>query len=132
MSPVSADCLRALEHARTQALVARDMALAWQLHAPEYQLITPSGVTFSRDRYLRMIEAGDLAYIRWTAGPMAVRVGEKMALIRYLATLALDAGNGQGTPFDCWHTDSYELIGARWQAVWSQATAVRTPHAASG
>ena len=35
MNPVSADYFRALERARTQALVARDMALAWpQTAAP--------------------------------------------------------------------------------------------------
>ncbi len=125
MNPVSADYFRALERARTQALVARDMALAWQLHAADYQLITPSGVTFTRERYLRKIEAGELVYRTWQPGDMAVRLAEKMALVRYPVTLALDAGHGHGTPFLCWHTDSYELIDGRWQAVWSQATAQR-------
>src|ERR1017187_6792813 len=39
--------------------------------------------------------------------------------------LSLIRGDGQGTPFQCWHTDSYELKDEVWQAVWSQATAIR-------
>lgn len=113
-----------IERSRIQALVAGHMALPWQIHAPDYQLITPSGRTFTRDRYLGDIEAGRLRYLRWDAGPMDVRVCGQMALVRYRATLELDAGNGRGTPFQCWHTDSYEPVGDLWQAVWSQATAI--------
>lgn len=32
------DTLRQLEALRIQALLARDMPLLWQLHAPDYQL----------------------------------------------------------------------------------------------
>jgi hypothetical protein len=49
----------------------------------------------------------------------------RMAVVRYRATLELDLGDGRGTPFECWHTDSYELTGDAWQVVWSQATAIR-------
>ena len=56
---------------------------------------------------------------------MEVRVCGQMALVRYRATLELDAGNGSGTPFECWHTDSYEPACELWQAVWSQATAIK-------
>jgi hypothetical protein len=38
-----ADTLRAVERSRIQALVQRDMALLRQLHAPEYELVTPTG-----------------------------------------------------------------------------------------
>ncbi|HET7867119.1 MAG TPA: nuclear transport factor 2 family protein [Burkholderiaceae bacterium] len=114
-----------IERSRIQALVAGRMELLWQLHAPDYQLITPSGRTFTRDRYLGDIEAGRLRYLRWDAGPMDVRVCGQMALVRYRATLELDAGNGRGTPFQCWHNDSYELADELWQAVWSQATAIK-------
>jgi hypothetical protein len=38
----------------------------------------------------------------------------------------LDAGDGHGAPFECWHTDSYELSEGAWQAVWSQATAIKS------
>ena len=125
------DTLRQLEARRIQAILARDMPLLWQLHAPDYQLITPSGRTFSRERYLGDIESGSLRYLRWEAGDMDVRASAQMAIIRYQVTLELDGENGtakgSGTPFLCWHTDSYELRDGTWQAVWSQATAIKAP-----
>jgi hypothetical protein len=119
--PSRADYIREIERTRTQALVSRDMELAWQLHSPEYQLITPSGTSFSRDRYLEEIGSGNLVYLRWESGQMDVRASEKMAFVRYQAMLELDSG----TPFQCWHTDSYELNDNFWQVVWSQATVIK-------
>lgn len=120
----------ALERARTQALVARDMALAWQLHAPDYLLITPSGVSFTRQRYLDNITTGALGYVAWEPGEMQVRHSALMAIVRYPVTLTLDNNGTPGTPMRCWHMDSYELMDGVWQAVWSQATAVRAAAAA--
>jgi Domain of unknown function (DUF4440) len=120
-----ADYIRALEAARIQALLTRDMELLWQLHAPDYQLITPTGRSYTRDRYLSEIEAEALRYLRWEPGSMNVRTSRQMAIVRYRATLELDGGDGHGTPFHCWHTDSYELKDESWQAVWSQATTIR-------
>jgi Domain of unknown function (DUF4440) len=120
-----ADFIRELEIARTRALVARDMPLLQQLHAEDYQLITPAGRTYTKERYLNEIEAGNLRYLRWETGPMNVRTSEHMAIARYQATLEFDSENGRGTPFECWHTDSYELRGDAWLAVWSQATAIK-------
>lgn len=121
------DYFRELERSRIRALVERDMELLWRLHAEEYQLVTPSGRTFGRERYLREIESGNLQYRRWEAGPIEVRATERMAIVRYQATLGLGSAGGRGTPLQCWHTDSYELISGHWQAVWSQATAIRGP-----
>lgn len=120
-----AEHIRAIERSRIQALVNVHMERLWQLHAPHYQLVTPSERTFTRERYLGDIKAGRLRYVRWDTGPMDVRVCDHMALVRYQATLELDSGNGRGTPFECWHTDSYERVGELWQAVWSQATALK-------
>ena len=66
-----------------------------------------------------------MRYLRWEAGDMAVRASAAMVIIRYPVTLELDNGSGSGTHFACWHTDSYELRDGAWQAVWSQATAVK-------
>lgn len=114
--------IRSLELQRTQALVARDIALAAALHADDYQLITPAGKTFTKAAYLSAIEAGELIYARWEAGEMAVRVSPAMAIVRYPVTLAFPSGN----TVHCWHTDSYELRDGQWLAVWSQATAIKT------
>lgn len=123
----AADFLRTLERARIRALLERDMPLLRQLHAPDYQLITPPGMPFTRERYLGLLESGELRYLRWDAGEMAVRCSERMAIVRYPVTLELAGGMSPGMPFPCWHTDSYELNGTQWQATWSQATALRQP-----
>lgn len=119
------DFIREVEKTRIQALLDRDMALLSQLHAPVYQLITPIGHTYTKDRYLGEIKAGTLRYMKWEPGPMSVRVSEKMAIVRYRVTLELDSGSAQRPSFECWHTDSYELKDDVWQVVWSQATAIR-------
>ena len=121
----SEDGLRQLEARRIQAILSHDMRLLWQLHAPDYQLITPAGRIYPLERYLADIESSTLRYLRWEAGDMDVRASTTMAIIRYPVTLELDDGTGSGTPFACWHTDSYELRDSAWQAVWSQATAVK-------
>lgn len=109
-----------LEKARTQSLVGKNFALARQLHVPEYQLITPGGKTFDRESYLAEIEVGNLAYVRWDMAEVRVRASPHMAIIRYQACLQFASGK----MVHCWHTDSYEVRDQRWQAVWSQATAI--------
>jgi hypothetical protein len=119
---VLADTLRAIERSRIQALLQRDMAVLRRLHAPEYQLITPAGRVFTRERYLAAIEAEPF-YAGWDAGEMQVRVSAQMAVLRYPARLTFASGKA----LDCWHTDHYELRSGQWQAVWSQATEIRPP-----
>lgn len=114
---IDADFFRALETERTRALVARDLPALERLHAPEYELITPAGVVFSRERYLARI-AQEPFYASWDHGPMQVRVTPAMALVRYPARLGFPSGK----LVSCWHTDSYELRDGAWVAVWSQAT----------
>jgi hypothetical protein len=116
----SQDLFRRLEAARTQALVTQDLPLADRLHAPDYQLITPSGRTFDKAAYLAAVAAGPF-YSGWEIGAMDVRLSPAMAIVRYRARL----GFPSGTVIDCWHTDSWELREGRWQAVWSQATQCR-------
>lgn len=115
----SEDFFRALEVERTQALVARDMPTVQRLHSPEYELITPPGNVFSRERYLGAI-AAEPFYSSWDCGPISVRVSSLMAVVRYRARIGFPSGR----VVDCWHTDSYELKGGEWQAVWSQATGI--------
>ncbi len=117
-----ADTLRAIERSRIQALVQRDMAALRRLHAPEYQLVTPAGRTFTRERYLAAIEAEPF-YAGWDAGEMQVRVSAQMAVLRYRALLTFPSGK----TVNCWHTDHYELRDGQWQVVWSQATEIRPP-----
>ena len=113
----------ALERRRTQALVAGDLAVVESLHAPGYELITPAGAVFSRERYLAAIAEGPF-YTAWEVGEdIRVQATAEMALLRYQARLHFPSGK----VVHCWHTDSYALQGGQWQAVWSQATAISAP-----
>ena len=116
---------RELERSRLRSLVEGDMGLAWQLHAFDFHLITPSGFSYSRDVYLGEIETGQLKYLMWEPGPMEVRLQGDAALLRYQAKLEVNSGEGRASSLRCWHTDSYELHNGFWQVVWSQATAIR-------
>ena len=122
---VEADDFCALERLRLQALVQRDMRLAWQLHAVDFQLITPTGYLYSREQYLGEIEAGQLTYTTWEPQTMAVRRHPHVVLLRYQAKLVVDSGAGGSSTLQCWHTDAYEVHEGLWQVVWSQATALR-------
>jgi len=120
IEPVNEEFFRALELRRTRALVERDMKVLEDLHAPEYELVTPAGNVFSRKRYLDTIEREPF-YSGWHTGEMAVRITPEMAAVRYRATIQFPSGR----EVLCWHTDMYELRSGRWQAVWSQATELR-------
>lgn len=92
-----------------------------QLHAAEYQLITPAGKVFTREAYLGAIRREPF-YSAWQSlGEASIRRSASMAVIRYTVRLQFPSGRA----IDCWHTDSYELRSAGWQAVWSQATELR-------
>ena len=101
------------------------MDLARELHAVDFQLITPTGHRYLRDQYLDEIETGELKYVAWDPEKMEVRMHANVAMLRYRARLEVNSGRGQASIFHCWHTDSYELIDGLWQVVWSQATAIR-------
>jgi len=45
----------------------------------------------------------------------------RLAMLRYQARIRVEDGDDLAD-FRCWHTDSYEFLDGRWQAVWSQAT----------
>ncbi len=62
-----------LESSRIRALLEADIGRLRRLHAADYQLLTPSGRTFTRERYIGLIESGQLRYLRWEPGPMEVR-----------------------------------------------------------
>jgi hypothetical protein len=118
--------LRATERARLRALVEGDVATADGLHAPDYQLVTPGGRTYSKAEYLGEIADGSLRYRRFEAdGEVRVRLWGSAAALRYEAMIEVEAG---GSTFRdrCWHTDIYEFRNGSWQAVWSQATRIRS------
>ena len=98
-----------------------------QLHAPDYQLITPGGGTLTKAAYLDQIAAGSLDYRRFEPdGEIVVlTLGPGAAALRYQVAIevAFPGGDEVGR---FWHTDIYERRERGWQAVWSQATRIRT------
>jgi hypothetical protein len=120
----SAEDFCSLERTRLRSLVERDMVLANALHAPEFHLVTPGGITRSRESYLTAVGTGAITYLKWQAGEMMVRQFSHVVLLRYRAELEMPSQSGATSSFSCWHTDSYELHNGVWQVVFSQATRV--------
>jgi uncharacterized protein DUF4440 len=119
--------LQDTERRRLAALVSADRGACEALHAADYELITPGGVTYSRAEYLSEILDGTLRYRRFEpAGEMRVRMlGVGAAAIRYQVDIEIEWAGG-GDSARVWHTDLYELIDGRWQAVWSHATETKS------
>jgi hypothetical protein len=120
-----AERIREVERARLRALVSGDVAVASELHASDFQLVTPVGAVLSRDDYLSAIATGRIDYVAWEPGSIDVRVYENAAVIRYQAILEVVFGGRPVPRATYWHTDSYENIDGQWRVVWSQATEIR-------
>ena len=120
----AAELIRDTERARLRALVEGDMETAGRLHATEFQLITPIGMALSKNDYLGAIASGQIKYLAWEPGPIAVRYHHGHAVIRYRARLEVVFGGHKVAPGDYWHTDTYEHRDGQWMVVWSQATAI--------
>jgi hypothetical protein len=118
--------LRHVERLRLEALVNGDLGVAEALHADTYQLITPGGAALSKDEYLGGIASGTFDYRVFEArSPVAVRLVGEVGILRYQARIEISvAGDLDGGLF--WHTDYYERRHGQWQAVWSQATRIKS------
>ena len=121
----NADALRATEVSRLRALVDADMETADQLHAEDFQLITPGGAALSKAEYLSGVASGELDYRLWEVdSPIDVRLFDGVAIIRYRSILRMVYHGSDLGSDKYWHTDSYEWRDSRWQVVWSQATRI--------
>jgi hypothetical protein len=111
--------LEKVERQRLRALIAGDLSLAKQLHADEFQLVNPFGVTLSKEQYLGGIESGQIKYLVWEpVEEIAVRTGGTFGAVRYKANLEILV-QGQRIPIrQYWHTDTYEKKNGQWQVVW--------------
>jgi uncharacterized protein DUF4440 len=113
-------------NARLHALVHGDLVVADQLHAEDFQLISPSGDVVSKEQYLSAIASEEIIYRVWEPdSPIAVRPHDSVALIRYRSRLDGIAGEQVIGLRRYWHTDVYERRKGRWQCVWSQATEIQ-------
>jgi hypothetical protein len=120
-----ADIIRATERQRLRALVDVDMDVAHMLHADDFELINPGGGVLSKEEYLGGITSGKINYVLFEPdSAIAVRLYGDAAVIRYRSLLEIVFEGRQSPRSHYWHTDSYERRDGRWQAVWSQATAI--------
>jgi uncharacterized protein (TIGR02246 family) len=123
---ITVEEIRAIERRRLQALVDGDIEAAAELHADDYELITPSGVAFSKSGYLGAIGSGQLTYARFEpVSEIRVRLAPDCAVLRYQAAIAFPPG-GPAQPGIYWHTDVYQRVDGGWKAVWSQATTIQS------
>ena len=120
-----ADELRATERERLRSLVDGDIETARRIHADDFQLINPSGITLSKTEYLREIMSGNLDYLVWEPDAIEVRRYGEAAVVRYQAQVQAIAAGQRTALRRFWHTDVYERRDGRWQAVWSQATLIQ-------
>jgi hypothetical protein len=122
---VTEDVLRDTERQRLRALVKGDMQVARRLHADDFQLINPSGGSFSKEQYLGGIASGDIDYLVWEPETIDVRLYNSAAAIRYRSELEIIVRGQRISRRPYWHTDLYEKRDGQWQVVWSHATEVR-------
>jgi len=101
------------------------MELARSLHAEDFELITPGGRVFSKERYLDDIATGALNYIVFEpASDIAVRDYGQAAAIRYQLRYEFHLDGEVDTDL-MWHTALYEVRDERWQIVWSHTTRLK-------
>ena len=121
-----AEEIRATERERLRALVQRDSAVAQELHANDFQLISPAGNVLTREQYLRAIFSGEVEYRVWEPDTaIDVRLYGDAAVIRYRSRAEVFMRGIRAANKGAWHTDTYEKREGRWQAVWSQATGIQ-------
>ena len=124
-STSTADEIRTIERGRLRALVEANLEVAEQLHADDFQLITPGGGVLTKAEYLGGIASGYLNYCVWEPdSDIDVRLFDQVALIRYRSRLHMSMDGAAGALQHYWHTDTYEQRDGRWQVVWSQATQI--------
>jgi len=123
-----ADRIRAIERERLRSLVDADMKTAERLHADDFQLINPAGTALTKVEYLGSLKSGQLDYLAWEPGDIAVRLYGNAAVIRYRDLRFEVARDGKVIhrgPMV--HTNLYEMRNGQWRVVWSQASGVITP-----
>src|SRR6187551_3493598 len=108
-SHAEADDVQSAAKKRLSALLTGNMEVARQLHADDFQSVTPLGAVFSKEEYLGAVAADILRYISIELdSPIDVRMYPDVALIRYRAQIEIEV-QGQHYPrTPVWFTDAYE------------------------
>ena len=119
------DELRALEQQRIEALTSKDADALQRLLADDYHVINPGGQQVGKFDLINGIRENFIAYTLWEVdGAMAVLMSEKLAVVRYRASLQVAVQGEAQPPQRLWHTEVFEKRDGDWQAVMSQDTRV--------
>lgn len=113
-----------LERRRLKALVDGDIEVAQDIHADDFQLVTPSGSAHTKGEYLGLIERGEIEYLVWDPLDIDVRINGDAGCLRYRSQLNIVVDGFEVGRRDYWHTDYYEKRRGRWQVVFSHATVI--------
>lgn len=117
------------ERRRLRALVEVRLVEADALHAPDFELVHPSGGVWSKEQYLGGIASGDINYRRFEAvSSIDVMMDGDLAVLRYRSVIDIAVRGQEAGLLECWHLDCYrrEQDGL-WRARWSQATSIDHP-----
>jgi hypothetical protein len=102
------------------------MAEASELHADDFELVTPSGDVMTKGEYLGRVASSDIDYRRFeVASEIDVAVSGDLAVLRYQSMVDIAVVGQEAGELACWHIDCYQRTGrnASWRVRWSQATA---------
>jgi hypothetical protein len=115
-----------LERRRLRSLVEVRVEEADALHAPDFQLVNPSGGVWSKEQYLGGIASGRIDYRRFEAmSDIEVLVDGVLAVLRYRSAIEIAVEGQEAGLLECWHLDCYRRDDdGRWRVRWSQATAI--------
>lgn len=116
-----------IECERLRTLVEVRVEDAEALHAPDFELIHPSGGVWSKDQYLGGIASGDINYRRFEAvSNIDVMVDSNLAVLRYRSVIDVAVKGQEAGLLECWHLDCYQRDedDGHWRVRWSQATAI--------
>ncbi|GAA2840654.1 nuclear transport factor 2 family protein [Kribbella solani] len=117
--------LRALEQARLGHLVARRVSEADALHAPDFVIVTPSGLAWTKAEYLGGIESGAIVYRRFEpVSEIDVMIDGALGVLRYRSAIEIGVNGREPAPLSAWHLDCYRRTESGWQLRWSQATEI--------
>ena len=116
--------LENIERRRLKALVDADVAAAEELHADDFQLVTPSGAAYTKDEYLGDVASGAVDYRVWEPHEIDVRVCGDAGCLRYHSELEIVVAGRKIDLSRYWHTDYYERRDGRWQVIFSHATEI--------
>jgi hypothetical protein len=119
----TSDDLRELETRRLAAIVAGDAEVLRAVHAPDFQLCTPTGTVWTRQHYLDGLIDGTIDYHRFEpVTPVEVVLDSTLAALRYRSVIEISIDHGPLGRLACWHLDVYQFDGTAWTCRWSQAT----------